>query len=159
MVDPDNQGFACLGSLPSHWPSVFLCPFWRPGVRICGFGAGWWAAWSCAGSVGRGGKPAPSRRRAFITQNGLRWSAEPGLEGSALAPGNPAGRTSPSLAGQPASGAQPPPSGALLYPRLLPPCSLWPPWAQPIRRERSQQAPANPRPVFAGTAKPLGEKQ
>ena len=38
-------------------------------------------------------------------------------------------------------------------------CSGRPPLAQPIRRWRSQQAPANPWPAFAGNAKPLGEKQ
>lgn len=135
-----------LFGIPAFPLASFPLSFWRPGIRFC-----------CLERAGglHGGKPArhadqlSPHRAACGDARSRVWEQRPGS-------GNPAGRRSFFLL---ASGAQPPPSPVLLYPRLPPPCSPWPPWAQPIRRERSQQAPANRRPVFAGTAKPLGEKQ
>ena len=63
----------------------------------------------------------------------------------------------------PARGACPPCGRAAAscprYPCIPSLCSGRPPSAQPMRRWPSPQAPANPRPAFAGNAKPLGEKQ
>lgn len=156
MVDPDNQGFACLGSLPSHWPSVFLCPFWRSGIRFCGFGAGWWVHGAAQAArvtvVNQHGHTSSfhhTERPAVIDRAGS-WRQCSG-------PGKP-GWAHPSQPGLPLGRSRLLPWRCFIR-GCLPPCSRWPPWVQPIRREHSPQAPANPQPVFAGTAKPLGEKQ
>lgn len=75
--------------------------------------------------------------------------------------GSRAWHAGPRLAGRPPQNRwpQPPPFANLLYPLPLPGCSLKELRAQPIRREHSQKALANRWPAFAGTAKPLGEKQ
>lgn len=107
--------------------------------------------------VGRRGKAARSRGRSCHRTGRAAPAAHsgrgnPGLATGARVPASPAAAAA-------AARALPPPTAKLLYPRPLPRCSRRPPPAPPIRREHSQQAPANPRPAFAGNAKPLGEKQ
>lgn len=110
-------------------------------------------------SVAHGGKPSTvTRTVAFHHKD------QPTLIYRAGQPSvpkrTPAWEARPRLsAGRPATAAAASsPSDAPLSPAAAC-CSGWPPSAQPIRRRRSQQAPANRRAAFAGNAKPLGEKQ
>lgn len=106
--------------------------------------------------VGRGGKlSAVTWTVAFhhTDQPALIYAASP-LSPREPGPGSVPPPRGPSTAA--AAGPPPLPPAILLYHSL---CSGRPPSAQPIRRWRSQQAPANPWPAFAGNAKPLGEKQ
>lgn len=115
--------------------------------------AGWCATSGCAAWVVLV-NPAGHADGAFHFIPGPcpRCFTEPSSAGSPLSPPAPQPACTSPPPRPPPPGPQPLPSAKPLYPGR-------PPSAQPIRRERSQQALANGRPAFAGNAKPLGEKQ
>lgn len=142
-----------LGSLLAG-PHFFLCPVFEATNSVSSVGSGF-ACWVELRGVGRGGKPGPVTRTVVAFHH-------KDLLALIYGAGQPAvpERTCPRLVAGPPPWPPPLPQAMLLYPPpSLPRCSGRPPSAQPIRRRRSQQAPANPRPAFAGNAKPLGEKQ